>query len=45
MIFLLRIFKKAQEASAHNAVAQYLPQNNWLSCLLWIAECIRDGLI
>ena len=30
MIFLLRIFKKAQEASAHNAVAQYLADKDVL---------------
>ena len=44
MIFLLRIFKKAQEASAHNAVAQYLAEQ-LIELFTVIAECIRDGLM
>ena len=44
MIFLLRIFKKAQEASAHNAVAQYLAEQ-LVELFTVIAECIRDGLM
>ena len=44
MIFLLRIFKKAQEASAHNAVAQYLAEQ-LVELFTVIAECIRDGLV
>ena len=44
MIFSLRIFKKAQEASAHNAVAQYLAEQ-LVELFTVIAECIRDGLM
>lgn len=44
MIFLLRIFKQAQEASAHNAVAQYLAEQ-LVELFTVIAECIRDGLM
>ena len=44
MIFLLRIFKKAQEVSAHNAVAQYLAEQ-LVELFTVIAECIRDGLM
>ena len=44
MIFLLRIFKKAQEASAHNEVAQYLAEQ-LVELFTVIAECIRDGLL
>ena len=44
MIFLLRIFKKAQEASAHNEVAQYLAEQ-LVDLFSVIAECIRDGLL
>ena len=44
MIFLLRIFKKAQEASAHNEVAQYLAEQ-LVELFTVIAECIRDGLV
>ena len=44
MIFLLRIFKKAQEASAHNEVAQYLAEQ-LVELFTVIAECIRDGLM
>ena len=42
MIFLLRIFKKAQEESAHNEVAQYLAEQ-LVELFTVIAECIRDG--
>ncbi len=38
------IFKKAQEASAHNAVAQYLAEQ-LVELFTVIAECIRDGLM
>jgi len=44
MIFLLRIFKKAQEASAHNEVVQYLVEQ-LVELFTVIAECIRDGLM
>lgn len=44
MIFLLRIYKKAQEASAHNEVAQYLAEQ-LVELFTVIAECIRDGLM
>ena len=44
MIFLLRIFKNAQEESAHNEVAQYLAEQ-LVELFTVIAECIRDGLI
>ena len=44
MIFLLRIFKKAQEESAHNDVAQYLAEQ-LVDLFTVIAECIRDGLM
>ena len=44
MIFLLRIFKKAQEGSAHNEVAQYLAEQ-LVELFTVIAECIRDGLM
>ena len=44
MIFLLRIFKKAQEESAHNEVAQYLAEQ-LVELFTVIAECIRDGLV
>lgn len=44
MIFLLRIFKKAQEASAHNEVAQYLAEQ-LVELFTVIVECIRDGLL
>ena len=44
MIFLLRIFKKAQEESAHNEVAQYLAEQ-LVKLFTVIAECIRDGLM
>ena len=44
MIFLLRIFKKAQEESAHNEVAQYLAEQ-LVELFTVIAECIRDGLM
>ena len=44
MIFLLRIFKKAQEESAHNDVAQYLAEQ-LVELFTVIAECIRDGLM
>ena len=44
MIFLLRIFKKAQEESAHNEVAQYLAEQ-LVELFVVIAECIRDGLM
>ena len=44
MIFLLRIFKKAQEESAHNEVAQYLAEQ-LVELFTVIAECIRDGLL
>ena len=44
MIFLLRIFKKAQEESAHNEVAQYLAVQ-LVELFTVIAECIRDGLV
>ena len=44
MIFLLRIFKKAQEERAHNEVAQYLAEQ-LVELFTVIAECIRDGLL
>ena len=44
MVFLLRIFKKAQEESAHNEVAQYLAEQ-LVELFTVIAECIRDGLL
>ena len=44
MIFLLRIFKKAQEESPHNDVAQYLAEQ-LVELFTVIAECIRDGLV
>ena len=44
MIFLLRIFKKAQEESVHNEVAQYLA-DQLVDLFTVIAECIRDGLM
>ena len=44
MIFLLRIFKKAQEESTHNKVAQYLAEQ-LVDLFSVIAECIRDGLV
>lgn len=44
MIFLLFIFKKAQEESAHNEVAQYLAEQ-LVELFTVIAECIRDGLM
>ena len=44
MIFLLRIFKKAQEESPHNEVAQYLA-DQLVELFTVIAECIRDGLL
>ena len=44
MIFLLRIFKKAKEESAHNEVAQYLAEQ-LVELFTVIAECIRDGLM
>lgn len=44
MIFLLRIFKKAQEESPHNEVAQYLAEQ-LVDLFTVIAECIRDGLV
>ena len=44
MIFLLRIFKKAQEESVHNEVAQYLAEQ-LVELFTVIAECIRDGLM
>ena len=44
MIFLFRIFKKAQEESAHNEVAQYLAEQ-LVELFAVIAECIRDGLL
>ena len=44
MIFLLRIFKKAQEESAQNEVAYYLAEQ-LVELFTVIAECIRDGLM
>ena len=44
MVFLLRIFKKAQEERAHNEVAQYLAEQ-LVELFTVIAECIRDGLM
>ena len=44
MIFLLRIFRKAQEERAHNEVAQYLAEQ-LVELFTVIAECIRDGLM
>ena len=44
MIFLFRIFKKAQEESPHNEVAQYLAEQ-LVELFTVIAECIRDGLM
>ena len=44
MIFLLRIFKKAQEESAQNKVAHYLAEQ-LVELFTVIVECIRDGLL
>ena len=44
MVFLLRIFKKAQEESAQNEVAHYLAEQ-LVELFTVIAECIRDGLM
>lgn len=44
MIFLLRIFKRAQEESAQNKVAHYLAEQ-LVELFAVIAECIRDGLM
>ena len=44
MVFLLRIFKKAQEERARNEVAQYLAEQ-LVELFTVIAECIRDGLV
>lgn len=44
MIFLLRIFKKAQEERTQNEVAHYLVEQ-LVDLFTVIAECIRDGLI
>ena len=44
MIFLLRIFKNAQEERIHNEVAQYLAEQ-LVELFTVIAECIRDGLM
>lgn len=44
MIFLFRIFKKAQEESTQNKVAQYLAEQ-LVDLFSVIAECIRDGLL
>ena len=44
MIFLFRIFKKAQEERTQNKVAQYLAEQ-LVELFTVIAECIRDGLM
>ena len=44
MIFLFRIFKKAQEERTQNKVAQYLAEQ-LVDLFSVIAECIRDGLV
>ena len=44
MIFLLRIFKKAQEERTQNEVAHYLAEQ-LVDLFTVIAECIRDGLV
>lgn len=44
MIFLLRIFKKAQEERTQNEVAHYLAEQ-LVDLFTVIAECIRDGLL
>ena len=44
MIFLFRIFKKAQEERTQNEVAQYLAEQ-LVDLFSVIAECIRDGLL
>lgn len=44
MIFLFRIFKKAQEERTQNKVAQYLAEQ-LVELFTVIAECIRDGLL
>ena len=44
MIFLFRIFKKAQEERTQNKVAQYLAEQ-LVELFVVIAECIRDGLL
>lgn len=44
MIFLFRIFKKAQEERPQNKVAQYLAEQ-LVDLFSVIAECIRDGLL
>ncbi|MDU5308974.1 MAG: hypothetical protein E6167_08895 [Varibaculum cambriense] len=44
MIFLFRIFKKAQEERTQNKVAQYLAEQ-LVDLFSVIAECIRDGLL
>ncbi|RIW08978.1 hypothetical protein [Veillonella parvula] len=43
MIFLFRIFKKAQKERTQNKVAQYLAEQ-LVDLFSVIAECIRDGL-
>ena len=44
MIFLFRIFKKAQEERTQNKVAQYLVEQ-LVDLFSVIAECIQDGLL
>ena len=44
MIFLFRIFKKAQEERTQNKVTQYLAEQ-LVDLFSVIAECIRDGLL
>ena len=44
MIFLFRIFKKAQEERTQNKVAQYLAEQ-LVDLFSVISECIRDGLL
>lgn len=44
MIFLFRIFKKAQEERTQNEVAHYLAEQ-LVDLFTVIAECIRDGLV
>mgnify|MGYP001015982515 FL=1 len=44
MIFLLRVFKKAQKESAQNEVAHYLAEQ-LVELFTVIVECIRDGLL
>lgn len=44
MIFLFRIFKKAQEERTQNKVAHYLAEQ-LVDLFSVIAECIRDGLL